>query len=98
MRFVNGVFDTDDERITKLLIDWGYKHDGQEEANRDGEETQEVQEEIKPQNVSPQKVEVLDEVSADVGVKELREIGRQHGLAFKPGTTKIDMAKAINAK
>jgi hypothetical protein len=35
-------------------------------------------------------------ITTDLSVKELREIGKQHGLTFAVGTTKKDMAAAIN--
>jgi hypothetical protein len=91
-----GTYDTDDKRIQQILINGGYKHDGKEEALKKVEVLPDVP---VTENVAES---VADEapakVTADLDVKQLRELGRQRGLAFKPGTTKIDMAKAINAK
>jgi len=102
MKFVDGEFETDDPRITELLLAGGYKHDGKEEAPKKVEVLPDVpaKEELTAEvTVDPALVDrAYEKVTADLNVKELREIGKQHGLAFKPGTTKIDMAKAINAK
>jgi hypothetical protein len=96
MKFVDGEFETDDPRITELLLAGGYKHDGKEEAPKIVEVLPDVP---AAENVAESVAdEVPAQVTADIGVKELRELGKQRGLAFKPGTTKIDMAKAINAK
>jgi hypothetical protein len=95
MKFENGVFDTDDERITKLLIDGGYRHEENETPSKAETPVDEPATEKVDENVAEK---ATPRVTADIGVAELREIGRQRGLSFKPGTTKIDMAKAINAK
>ena len=36
--------------------------------------------------------------TADMGVKKLRELGKELGLSFPASTTKVEMAEAINAK
>jgi hypothetical protein len=95
MKFVDGKFETDDPRIIELLLAGGYEH---------GVEIKLVKREVPLAEPATENVaesvaeEVHAKATADLDVKELRELGKQRGLAFKPGTTKIDMAKAINAK
>ncbi|MGD8786650.1 MAG: hypothetical protein PVJ60_04435 [Phycisphaerales bacterium] len=76
-----GEYETNDKRICKILTDLGYGSGGDSERQSLPDTPY-----VKP----------TDGVSADMKMPELRKIGKQYGLAFKPGTTKDDMAKAIN--
>lgn len=87
-RFVGGVFDTEEQRTTQLLIDSGYRRDTEAGAAAVPEK--------QVATVSPSTA-TSEPVSTDLNVQALRDLGRTHGISFKFGTTKEQMVAAINA-
>jgi hypothetical protein len=88
IKFVGGVCDTDDERICAELIRRGYEHEPFATGGI-------VSNEVVATAISAP-VDTVPPVTADMNVKKLREIGREYGLSFTPGTKKTEMAEQIN--
>jgi len=84
-----GVFETDDERTIARLDAMGFKHD---EYSFVETETTTTSGDTSPE---PPKAE---SVTADLGAKKLREIGKKLDLSFSASTSKDEMVSAINAK
>jgi hypothetical protein len=87
-RFVGGSLETDDPRTKQLLIAGGYRHEADDGAEAVSE---------KQADPSPTAPPAKPRVSTALGVQELRDLGRTHGISFKFGTTKEQMVAAINA-
>jgi hypothetical protein len=87
-----GVFETEDERIIAELIRRGYASDS--EAVPDPTAT--VGFTPNPTDANGNLAAPPDFVTADLKVDKLREIGKEYGLSFTPGTKKTEMAEQIN--
>jgi hypothetical protein len=90
-----GVFETEDERIIAELIRRGYASDAAPAPVAPKEPTAPEPEQTKPEGIEPEQ-SAAEPVTAKLGVKKLREIGKQYGLSFPVGTTMAEMAEQIN--
>jgi hypothetical protein len=90
-----GVFETEDERIIAELIRRGYASDAAPDPVSPKKPTAPEPGQTEPEGIKSEQ-SATEPVTADLKVDKLREIGREYGLSFTPGTKKTEMAEQIN--